>query len=233
MNDWITALLALQDTDLRIRKLEKRLELLPVEKVNLENKLVETQKELKEKSEGFKKTELEIKKVESDIKHLNDKIRDIQSKSALVKKNDEYKAMLSEISGLKQKISDLETEEIILFDKQEEEKNALGTLEKRFREKKKNIEDGIAEIEEITSEIKEELEKVRSGRSGFEKKVDQNILPEYTRILKSGRGIPLVPITDGNCGNCHLRVTPQTITEARKKAVARCDNCSHILYFED
>jgi predicted nucleic acid-binding Zn-ribbon protein len=150
----------------------------------------------------------------------------------MVKKNEEYKALMSEIDACKDKISDYETKIIDLLDKQEEELAEYKKYERTFSEKEKNIKDGMAELEEAVSEINEEIKRVESGRGELELKIETPILTEYRRLLGKNRGQPLAMIHDENCGNCHLKLTPQTITEARKGAVARCDHCAHMLYIQ-
>ena len=47
------------------------------------------------------------------------------------------------------------------------------------------------------------------------------------------KGLMVSPITDGICGNCFLKLTPQTMTHARRGAVTECDHCRHLVYLED
>ncbi|OGV37780.1 MAG: hypothetical protein A2020_05310 [Lentisphaerae bacterium GWF2_45_14] len=229
---WIDDLLVLQEADMRIRNLKSRLELLPKEKLKLENELEAEKKALSDARSASQKIEMDIKRVESEIKSFNDRIRDIQSKSAMVKKNDEYQAMLSEIANIKAKISDLETAEIELFDTFEEAKSVFSVYEKGFAEKEKNIKAGIKELDEITAEIKEEISRVQTSRPPLELRIDANVLHEYNRLLP-GKGTPMVKLQDGICDNCHLRITPQTLNETRKHSLIRCDNCSHLVYLDD
>ena len=229
---WIDDLLRLQEADMRIRDLKARLQLIPKEKLKLETEFEAEKKALADAKSTSQHIEMGIKQAESGIKSLNDKIRDIQSKSAMVKKNDEYQAMLSEIENVKKKISDLETEEIELLDKFEGAKSVFGVYEKGFSEKEKNIKDGLKELDEITAEIKEEISRVEASRPDLELKVEANVLHEYGRLLP-GKGTPMVKIQDGICGSCHMRVTPQTLNEARKHSIVRCDHCSHLVYLDD
>ena len=229
---WIDDLLRLQDADMRMRSLRARLELLPKEKLKLEKELEAEKKALADAKATSLHIEMGIKQAESGIKSLNDKIRDIQSKSAMIKKNDEYQAMLSEIENVKNKISDVETEEIALLDRFEEAKCVFSVYEKGFAEKEKNMLDGLKELDEIAAEIKEEILRVEASRPPLELKVEPAVLHEYNRLLP-GKGVPMVKIQDGICDSCHMRITPQTLNEARKHSLIRCDHCSHLVYLDD
>ena len=55
-----------------------------------------------------------------EIKSYGEEVDKLQKQSSMVKKNDEYKALLKEISNAKAKISDLETRELELMDQMDE-----------------------------------------------------------------------------------------------------------------
>ncbi len=230
MKDWIKNLLALQEADLRIRNLTIRWDMLPTEKKRMQDELEAEQKQLKESKASYQKTELEMKKVESAITAKNDKILQLQQQSAMVKKNNEYKALISEVDTCKSAISDLETKMLGLYDDQEAEQAEFRKLEKASIEKAKGVEGIIVEMTETEAELKEEIKRIEESRAALVSKVETPILHDYMRLLKRNNGVPVAKVNGENCGNCHLKLMPQTTTEARKGAFTRCENCAHILY---
>ena len=231
MKEWVRHLVALQDIDMRIRRMQMRMKLLPKEKTKLAEEHVVADGELKAKREKSKKCELDIKQVESKITQLNDEINKLQGQSAMVKKNDEYRALLSEIGHRNEKISDYETQEIMLMDELEEDKNEFKEYQKQHHARTKVIEDEINELSTMEDELKEEISRQQRGRRGFESKLTVDVLNVYNRLLKR-QGTPFVEIHNGSCGNCHLKLIPQTVAEARKGAITTCENCAHMLYIE-
>jgi predicted nucleic acid-binding Zn-ribbon protein len=232
MKQWIENLLALQDVDMRIKNLKLRLEMMPKEKQNLNQKMQDQQAKLALGKESYQKTELAIKQTESEIAKVNDSINQLQQKSSLVKKNTEYKAMMTEIENFKSKISDFETKEITLLDQLEVQKEEFKEFEKQFNAEKNSIKEEIEELDQHIAEINEEVASLKNGRADFEKRIETSVLSIYNRLLKAN-GTPLVKVSEsGICGNCHLKITPQTWTEAKKGAVINCDNCSHLIYIE-
>jgi predicted nucleic acid-binding Zn-ribbon protein len=232
MAEWIQNLLALQDLDMRIRRMKMRLQLLPKERSNLEAEITKAREDLKQKSETVKKTELTIKQVEDSIAKVNGEIAKLQNQSAMVKKNDEYKALLSEINNRHEQISELETKEITLLDDIETARTKFKEFEKQFEARKQTIEEDLKELSELGKELKEEIVQTTSGRTAYESKIESAVINIYNRLLKT-KGSPMVKIHNGNCGNCHLKITPQTFNEAKKSAIAICDHCSHMLYIEN
>ncbi len=231
MKEWIGNLIALQDIDMRIRRMQMRMKLLPNEKEKLAAERVVADAELKAKREKSKKCELDIKQVESEISQLNAEIDKLQSQSVMVKKNDEYRALLSEIGQRNEKISDCETKELILMDELEDDKNEFKEYQKQHHARTKAIEDEIAELTAMEGELKEEIIRQGRGRQGFEATLTVDVLNIYNRMLKS-KGTPFVKIHNGSCGNCHLKLIPQTMTEAKRGAATTCENCSHMLYID-
>lgn len=231
MKEWIGHLIALQDIDMRIRRMQMRMKLLPKEKAKLAEEHVAADAELKAKREKSKKCELDIKQVESEIAQFNTEINKLQSQSVMVKKNDEYRALLSEIGHRNEKISDCETREIMLMDELEEDQNEFKEYKKQHNARTKVIEDEISELSTMEDELNEEISRQRRGRRGFESKLTVDVLNIYNRLLKR-QGTPFVEIHNGSCGNCHLKLIPQTVAETKKGAITTCENCAHMLYLK-
>lgn len=232
MKDWIEPLLALQEVDMRVRNLELRLELLPREEQKLMAEMESHRQALDTAREAYKKTELAIKQSESAIGKFNDHINRLQQQSAMVKKNTEYQAMMQEIKHLKDNISEEETREINLLEQLDGQKSLYREQEKQFAAEQGSVNDEVAEMRQSGNEIRAEIEQLRGSRKALEAKVEATALGMYNRLLKAA-GTPLVKITaSGMCDHCHLKVTPQTLTGAKKGDLVSCDNCSHLIYLE-
>ena len=92
------------------------------------------------------------------------------------------------------------------------------------------IREQLADFEQLIERIKQDALKLKAEKKGFISRVELNVLNAYQNILTRDKGKPVVPIVNGSCGNCSLKVTPQTINEAKKGNLVFCDNCAHILY---
>jgi predicted nucleic acid-binding Zn-ribbon protein len=231
-NEWLNDLLRLQETDMRIRKLTTRLDMIPSEITKIDNEIAHDKELLDKAKNSGDSLSLEIKSVESDIMAQNDIIDKLQKQSVMVKKNDEYKALMSEIETARRKIGDLETRELELMDKIDEVKQEWRRLEKIHADKKTELEAEKADLLELEKRLKKEIEQVSAERPPLEREVDDDVLGIYTRLLDKGVGQPLVPVHNGVCGNCHLQLTPQTVNRARKAEKVNCENCGHLLYMD-
>lgn len=233
MKKWIEDLLSLQETDLRIRNLRLRLELIPEEIKRLGMELEDNKKKLDLTKENCMRFDLDMKKVEGSIKDKNVELLRIQSQSAMVKKNEEYKALLSEIENVKRKISAFETEQLVLMDNTEAEKKKFREVEKVFNDRSKNIKDEKTGLEDLVLKLKEEIIKLEVIRDEKRKPLPHDVLSLYLRLLTKGASSPFVQVSQGMCGKCHLKLTPQTVNSARKELMTQCDNCGHMIYFAE
>jgi len=230
MKQWITDLIALQEVDLRVRGLKTRLSLIPDEIAKIDKDFEAEKNKLAHAKEASLSIELEIKKKESEIKEQNELAKKYQIQSAMVKKNDEYKAMMKEIENVRIRISGIETEQLVLMEKLEAAKNVFKSEERIFKDREKSIVDEKNEMKELEGKLQAEIEKQISTRAEVAAKVAPDILSVYARMLGKNKGTPFAEVHQGICGNCHLKLTPQTINSVRKEMKSCCDNCGHLLY---
>jgi predicted nucleic acid-binding Zn-ribbon protein len=123
--------------------------------------------------------------------------------------------MMSEIAQNKAKISDLETEEIALLDELEKAKAELKESEKQYHAKVQTIKENMSELQQMEREAREEINRLISERGLKESGSSQDVIRIYSRLLKTA-GDPLVKVNNDICGNCHLKLTPQTLAETRR-----------------
>jgi predicted nucleic acid-binding Zn-ribbon protein len=227
----LEALLILQEADLRRKGMEKRLELLPKEMDAIIARRDQLNASTAQAADLLKKEELAVKKCEAEIARLNEESQKLQQQSALVKKNNEYQAMLGQIADNKRKVGLLEEELLEKFDKVAELKE---NAEKVKRANALELRNARAEFEELlafSKSVKAEIAKAVSDRPVLAANVRDELLSTYNRLLKSkDNSAPLTKLDNGCCGNCHMRVTMQTANELSKGKIEHCDNCQHLLY---
>jgi len=233
MKKWIEDLLAVQELDIRLRNLGVKIKLLPKEMSDLKQALADEQQAVKDAKELIQKTELAIKQCESNQEKENNEICRLGAQSNQVKKNDEYEAMLREIDHHKNIVSDVETEEIELLDTIEEAKTKHAQMVKDYMFTEKGLKEEMQEIVDLANELKVEIAKIKEERPKRAQLIDKELLSRYDRMLSKGKGKPLSPVVDGNCGNCHLKLVPQTVNAASKGEEASCGNCGFLVYTEE
>ena len=174
--------------------------------------------------------ELACKKNEDEIAELNSKIEKLRQQSDLVKKNTEYQAMLGSIAMLQKSISDLETTQLELMEMLEKDKSNIRSAMENVKPLTAPLREELSELAELANDVKRRGRELLAKRPELRSMVDGEILPRYEQILQKDSGQPLTAVEGDKCGNCHLRLTPQTLNQARSGAVCYCDNCMHIIY---
>ena len=230
MKKWTANILTLQKYDMQLRDLETKYRSIPTERAKLREEYEAAKALLTAARENSAKADQNVKQAEADIAALNEKISKTLTQSAMVKKNAEYQAMMADIAAAKAQISDLETKVIGLLDEQEAAHKAAADQEKEFAATDRQVREELAEFEQLIEFIKTEAVRIKTEKKTVVARVELNVLEAYKNILTRGKGQPVVPIVNGFCGNCALKVTPQAINHAQKGMLVFCDNCSHILY---
>jgi len=228
---WLNALLKLQEVDLRKRDLETRLALLPKEM----NALIAKRDALRGATaaaiEALHKAESAIKGHESAIEALQEENRRLQQQTALVKKNNEYQAMLASIETNRKHVGEHESEIILLLDEAEKLRTEARRVKTENDAAIRNLKSEFDELYAFSGEVKEEIAKLAAQREVCLRGVDDDVLRRYQRLLAGrGGGAPVARLDNGSCSNCHLKVIPQSANLLRKGEVIFCDNCQHFLY---
>ena len=232
MKKWIKDLLELQTADIRTKKMKLRLREIPKEKAEIKKSLEHEQVKVNAAKEEIKNVELKIRQLETKIDGHKAKIQDFLSKSSMVKKNNEYKALLGEIDLCKGNIGNLETQELGLMDKQDDNKKNLQLVEKQNATMEREANESIEELDELAESLDEEIESSLEGRKKLLNKIEPRLVPIYKRLIQK-EGEPLTRVHNSTCGNCHLRLTPQTINDSKKGMITSCDTCGHLIYYSE
>jgi predicted nucleic acid-binding Zn-ribbon protein len=199
--------------------------------------------------EELKVAEVEVKGFDSEIAVLQARKRDFQSKSALIKNNDEYRAALLQIEMVNQAIASVEERQLEAMFKVDQLKEKVSLREKDFlagkaraqvvledlETRRKNCERLISELSESRPGVVAELEEVikQAVSNGAE---CGNCVSVYSRLRSSKTYSSLVPcvvpLEDGSCGRCHLKVTAQQRSDVLKSKLVQCPSCGAIVYQE-
>lgn len=224
-------LLILQEADLRRKGMEQRLVLLPKEMDAIIARRDKLNASTAAAAELLKKEELAVKQCESEIARLTSESQKLQQQSALVKKNNEYQAMLGQIADNKRKVGELEELLLEKFDRVAELKENAEKIKRANAMELRNARTEFEELLEFSKTVKAEIAKAISDRPALTANVSDALLTAYNRLLKSKDGsAPLTKLDNGCCGNCHMKVTLQTANELSKGKIEHCDNCQHLLY---
>ena len=226
-------LIALQNLDTTIRKLEKDLESVPERRAEIEAE--------------FDRRAFEIRALESrrdDAKHnrarLETEVVDQRSRAERAernlmssKKQDEYTAAIREADAARKQISALETQ---VLEQMEALEQAEAALKERADEIASLNSDREARLKLFDEETKSQSERLASSRIEREEvfaNLPKAMSGMYSRIRARIRdGVAVAEARNRSCSACFMALRPQVMAEIRRgEEVITCDNCGRILYY--
>ncbi len=176
---------------------------------------------------------IELDKLKLDIGTEEEHRNDLQSKQAMVKKNNEYQALTKEIKDS--------------ADKEKRLNSSLGKKEAALKANSADFSEQQTQAEKVKSELLKEAEKAKKEitvleqkinkykllRKEIEKDINPEVLSLYSILLKTRAPTVVVKANNNVCEGCHINLTAQVIVDIKKAdKLVTCENCARILYLE-
>lgn len=228
----IEQLLILQDRDRRISRLQRELELLPGRRKAIESQLDSHRQALTEAEDELRKGQLEQKDLEARIDAHQERIKKLRQQQLEVKNNDDYRAFEKEVNAVEEEIVSIEDRELAVMEKIE---RLLGTRDEKresLNAEEHAVQEELDQLSQRASNIEKEQAELRVSRDALSQDCDPEWLARYDRIFKNKGDAAVVPIENGTCGGCHMKLPPQMAHDARKgDTMTVCMYCGRLLYF--
>lgn len=238
MDDWAASLKNVQDKDLRMARLEAQINAVPAEKENAKATLAEAETAIHDAKESLQGVEVAIKRLEVEVDSIEAKRRDFESKSLMIKDNDDYRAAMHQIETCKQQVSQLEDQELALMEQLETAKSRFAAEKKRFAAVEKRTHQHLEDLDRRLAACQAQMQKLEAERDELLEDVPRDVVAMYKRLLASRRHagrdpIGFAPIEDSSCSCCHMNIPPQIRVNAMKGQKVNCPQCSVLLYVDE
>lgn len=232
MSHPLEPIVALQKKDRRLIKLMREIRDIPQRKSDIEAQLSGSMKKLETALDSKKHTEASLRQQELEVESLKEKINKYKLQQMEAKTNDQYRAFVKEIGVAEREIGELEDKEIVLMENLEQGKAIVAECEDRLSHERAGIADELAELNGRSSELMEQLEKMKADRARAAELCDKAILQKYNRIMSNKRDFAVVMVEPGgHCGGCHMKLPPQVTNDARNPTkIVGCNFCGRIVY---
>jgi uncharacterized protein len=226
-------LLILQDRDQKRLLLESQLKSVPREVAAVEQKISAEKSAIESARSELKELELKKKNLENDIRSAEEKSGRYKTQQMQVRKNDEYKALGHEIEATQAQIGVFEEQELGVMYQIDEAKKKFAAAEAALKQNIAGHEAKIASLKERCRNLDSELEVAMAELEKVRAPVPAPALRLYERLAKTP-GLPaIVPVNEGKCGGCHLKISSNIDSESRKNdKLVTCDQCGRIVYSE-
>jgi predicted nucleic acid-binding Zn-ribbon protein len=225
---------AIQEKDRQIAQLRRHQKEIPARKAAIEARLHEHQAALKQAEEEWKKSAAAIKEIENEIETHREHITRYRQQQFEVKSNEAYKSLQHEIAVAQQKVREREDREIERMEAGEAARAVVEQARGSLKGEEAEVAQETGALDERSARIDREVAEVEAERARLVVGVDRDWLGRYERIQKHVGDYAVVPVDNGSCGGCHMKLPPQAIHDAKRaQSVTSCAFCSRLLYWPE
>ena len=229
----LAPLLILQDRDRRRRDLDQQIQANPKDIAAVEAKIAAEKAAIETARTELKELETKKKLIEGEIATTEQQAAKYRTQQLEVRKNDEYRAIGTEIERLVKQIEGLEEQELAVMYAIDEAKKKFATAEAVLKQNISGYEQRLRDLRDRNGVLRAELGEAEAAFQAARPAATEPALRLYDRVA-SQRFPACVPTHDGKCGGCHLKISGEIESLIRGKApeLATCDQCGRIVWWE-
>ncbi len=234
MNPDLHNLIALQDLDQKIARIQKEIAEVPAKVQNLQaelNAIAEAHQKAVARSQELARKR---RAREGDVDLMRSKLSRLKDQLMSVKTNKEYTAMLHEIQAAEEQIRTAEDEILDIMEELETMEKDLKQGEKDLKARTAALQQAVAAAEASVPLLEKEALELQERKLEVERLIPEELLERYRRIAELRKGIALAEAQDELCSMCHVRIRPQVYADLRQgENIHSCESCSRILFLRN
>lgn len=227
----LTSLFKLQETDSKIDEIHRLRGELPLEVKDLEDELAGLETRIAKIKDEITDKENEITKKKQEIKDAQASVERYTDQQMEVHNNREFDAINKEIEYQKLNIELFEKRIREYTNDVENRKEQLQVSMAKYDDKKLDLEAKEKELNEIVNETKTEEDKLKADVENISRSIDERLLDAYKRIRKNARnGLAVATVERDACGGCFNKIPPQRQLDVKShKKIIVCEYCGRVL----
>ena len=226
-------LVALQNLDASIRKLQVQIEAIPTRRAEIENEFDQRASEIKALETRRDDARAERARLEKEVSEQRTRAERADRNLMSSKKPDEYTAAIREADAARKQMSAFETQILEQMEVAEQAEAALNERADEIASLNSDRNARLAEFDARTGVQTQELETERAERERVFAALPKNVSALYKRISARIRdGVAMAEARNGACAACRMALRPQVMAQVRRgDDVVTCDNCNRILFY--
>ncbi|MEP6568903.1 MAG: C4-type zinc ribbon domain-containing protein [Acidobacteriota bacterium] len=226
-------LVALQNLDTSIRKLQAELEAIPQRRAEIEREFDQRAFEIRGLETRRDEARHARTRLETEVGEQRLRVERAERNLMSSKKPEEYTAAIREADAARKQIATLETQ---ILEQMEALETAEASLTERAEEVASLNTDREARLQSFDEETRQQAEKVALNRADRERLVaalPKAMGAQYNRTVTRIRdGVAVAEARNGACMACFMALRPQAMAQVRRgEEIITCDNCNRILYY--
>jgi uncharacterized protein len=226
-------LIALQNLDTTIRKLEKDLEAIPLRRAEIEGEFDQRAFEIRALETRRDEAKHNRARLENEVVEQKGRAERAERNLMSSKKQEEYTAAIREADAARKQISTLETQILELLETLEQSEAALNERADEIASLNSDRETRMKQFDEATLAQRDQLKTARTERDLVFAALPKALSSQYGRISARIRdGVAVAEARNRSCTACFMSLRPQVMAEIRRgEEIITCDNCGRILYW--
>jgi predicted nucleic acid-binding Zn-ribbon protein len=227
-------LIALQNADTSIRRLQAELESTPRRRAEIENEFDQRAFEFKTLGQARDAARDARAQLERDLAEQRARAEKAERDLMSSTNSKSYEAAIREADAAKKQISELETKILEQMEAGEAAEKALAEREPEFSRLRTERDERLQAFDEQARALAAEVEARRRERERLFAGLPPAVKSQYQRIAARIRdGVAMAEARNGSCSACFIALRPQVMAEVRRgDKIVTCDNCNRILYYQ-
>lgn len=225
-------LIALQNLDTTIRKLEKDQQATPERRAEIEKEFDQRAFEIRALENRRDEAKHTRARLENEAVEQRGRAERAERNLMSSKKQDEYTAAIREADAARKQISQLETQILEQLEQLEQAETALKERADEIASMNSDREAKLKAFDDETGTIADRLITARKEREEVFAGLPKPMSAQYSRIGARIRdGVAVAEARNRSCSACFMSLRPQMMAEIRRgDEIITCDNCGRILY---
>jgi predicted nucleic acid-binding Zn-ribbon protein len=168
-----------------------------------------------------------------ELETEREKLSKAKAKLSGVTRSKEYVAVNKELENIRKTIVQREDDVAKLLVAIEDFRAVIAKDEEKVRDLRTEAQQQERASKESLGGIEAKIAEVDTRRNLVTAKVDRGIVTRYTKIAAARGGVAVVPVVEGCCNGCHMRMQPHAVEQMmRGSSLTTCPHCSRYLYSE-
>lgn len=226
-------LIALQEADTAIRRLQSELDAIPQRRAEIEAEFDQRAFEFKALEQGRDAARAERARLDRELSEQRVRAEKAERDLMSSTNSKAYEAAIREVDSAKKQINDLETKILEQMEAAEKAEAAIAEHEPQIARLRAEHEERLKAFEEQTRAQGAEVERRRHERDRIFAGLPPAAMAVYKRISTRIRdGVAVAEARNNSCTACSIKIRPHMMAEIRRgEEIILCDNCSRILYY--
>ena len=226
-------LIALQNLDTTIRKLEKDQEAIPERRAEIEREFDQRAFEIRALENRREEAKHTRARLENEVVEQRGRVERAERNLMSSKKQDEYTAAIREADSARKQISALETQILEQLETLEQAEASLNERASEIVSLNSDREVRLKAFDDETATMGERLAAARKDREEVFANLPKQMSGLYSRIRARIRdGVAVAEARNRSCSACFMSLRPQVMAEIRRgEEIITCDNCGRILFY--